>query len=68
MIISEKKDLSEMSLTALFGKIQEHEMELDRLEIHELAHKKLDKHEGHEVKVRSLSLKTKYDSDQEEKS
>ncbi|XP_045798087.1 uncharacterized protein LOC123892341 [Trifolium pratense] len=57
--ISEKKSLSKMSLAALFGKLQEHEMELDQLE----------RHEGRENKVRTLALKTKardYDSDDEE--
>ena len=48
--ISEKKSLSNMSLTTLFGKLQEHELELDRLE---------KKNEGSEHKVRSLVLNTK---------
>lgn len=59
--ISEKKSLSNMSLAALFGKLQEHELELDRLE----------KNEGCEHKVRSLALKTKvknYESEQEDES
>jgi len=50
-----------MSLEALFGKLQEHELELDRLE----------KNEGREHKVGSLAIKTKeknYDSEQEEES
>lgn len=43
-------------------------MELYRLEIYLLEHEKLDKHEGCEVKVKSLALKSKHDSDQEEES
>jgi hypothetical protein len=57
--ISEKKSLSKLPLAALFGKLQEHEMELHQLE----------RHEGREHKVRSLALKSKardYDSDDEE--
>jgi len=51
-----------MSLTTLFGKLQEHELELDRLE---------KKNEGSEHKVRSLVLNTKVkknDSEREEES
>jgi hypothetical protein len=44
-VISKNKSLSNMS----FGKLQEHELELDRLE----------KNEGSEHKVRSLALQTK---------
>jgi hypothetical protein len=57
--ISEKKSLSKMTSAALFGKLQEHEIELGRLE----------KHEVQEKKNKSLALKTKardYDSDDEE--
>ena len=38
--ISEKKSLSKMTSAALFGKLQEHEMELGRLEKHEVQEKK----------------------------
>ncbi|KAK2423291.1 rust resistance kinase Lr10 [Trifolium repens] len=57
--ISEKKSLSKMTSAALFGKLQEHEIELGRLE----------KHEVQEKKNKSLALKTKardYNSDDEE--
>jgi hypothetical protein len=57
--ISEKKSLSKMTSAALFGKLQEHEIELGRLE----------KHEVQEKKNKSFALKTKardYDSDDEE--
>ncbi|KAK2353731.1 gag-protease polyprotein [Trifolium repens] len=57
--ISEKKSLSKMTSATLFGKLQEHEIELGRLE----------KHEVQEKKNKSLALKTKardYDSDDEE--
>lgn len=53
-------------MVALFGKLQEYEMELDQFEICELAHEKLKNHEGRKVKVGSLTLKSKFDSDQEE--
>lgn len=36
MTISEKKSLSTMTSASLFGKLQEHEMELERLEKHEI--------------------------------
>ena len=38
--ISESRDLSNMSLAILFGKLQEHEMELVRLNQHEENDKK----------------------------
>ena len=59
--ISEQKSLSKMTLAALFGKLQEHELELGRLE----------QQEGLEKNVRSLALKTRFkdnDSSQEEES
>lgn len=52
-----------MSLGALFGKLQGHEMELDRLKRHEQTHEKLEKCEWSEVKVRSFALRFKYDGD-----
>lgn len=57
-----------MPLDTLFGKLQEHEKELDRLERHELDHDKLEKHELCEVKLKSVDLKYKHDSDHEEES
>ncbi|CAJ2657071.1 unnamed protein product [Trifolium pratense] len=57
--ISEKKSLSKMTSATLFGKLQEHEIELGRLE----------KHEVQEKKYKSLALKSKardYDSNDEE--
>lgn len=68
MAISGNRGLSKISLLVLFGKHQEHEIELDPLERHELTHHKLEKHEGRKVKVRSLTVKSKYDSVQEEES
>jgi hypothetical protein len=47
--ILEKKSISNMPLAALFGKLHEHELGLDRLE----------KNEGREHKVRSLCLKNR---------
>ena len=47
--ISEKKRLSKMSPAVLFGKLQEHEIELERLE----------KHGNQEKKPKSLALKTR---------
>lgn len=50
-----------MSLVALFGKLQEHEIELGRQE----------KHEDQEKKPKSLALKTRvkdHDSNQEDES
>lgn len=41
-------------------------MEPGRLKRHELTHDKLEQHEGFEVKVRPINLKSKYESDQEE--
>lgn len=60
MVISEKNSLSKMSLATLFGKTQEREIELDRFEIYEVDHDKLEKHEGCEVKVKSIALKSKH--------
>ncbi|KAF1893088.1 hypothetical protein Lal_00011161 [Lupinus albus] len=57
--ISEKKSLSKMSLAALFGKLQEHELELSQL----------DQHEELEKKKKNISLKLKaqkYDSLEDE--
>lgn len=62
-VISEKTSIFKMSLAALFCKLREHELEFDWLERHELTHGKLGKHEGREVKVRSLAFKSKYVSD-----
>lgn len=55
--ISEKKSLSTMTSTSLFGKLQEHELELGRLE----------KHESQEKKSKGIALKidTKDDKDDE---
>ncbi|KAF1863010.1 hypothetical protein Lal_00018854 [Lupinus albus] len=39
-VISKKKSLSKMSLTALFGMLQEHKLELSQLEQHEEQEKK----------------------------
>ena len=62
--ISEKKSLSKMSLSALFGKLQEHEIELGRLE----------QNESQEKKTKNIALKTESreqikdnDSDEDEK-
>nr|UBX54589.1 transposon Pol polyprotein [Lupinus angustifolius] len=49
--ISEKKSLSKMYLAALFGKLQEHELELSQL----------DPHEEQEKKKKNISLKEKVD-------
>ncbi|KAF1864711.1 hypothetical protein Lal_00032031 [Lupinus albus] len=57
--ISKKKSLSKMSLAALFGKLQEHELELTQL----------DQHEEQEKKKKNISLKAKvekYDSSEDE--
>ena len=45
--ISERKDLSSMSLATLFGKLEEHEMELQRL----------NQNEENDKKKRSIALK-----------
>ena len=59
--ISEKKSLSTMTTASLFGKLQEHELELERLEKHEIQVKD----------SKDIALKTKfknYDSNQEDES
>lgn len=59
--ISEKKSLSKMSSATLFSKLQEHELELKRREMHEYQEKK----------PKCLDLKNKikgYDSNQEDES
>ncbi|KAF1866156.1 hypothetical protein Lal_00031460 [Lupinus albus] len=59
MSIFGKKSLSKMSLAALFGKLQEHELELSQLE----------QHEEQEKKKKNISLKEtidKYDSSEDE--
>ena len=59
--ISEKKNLSKMSSATLFGKLQEHEIELGRLEKHEIQVK--------DSKDIALKMKVKhYDSNQEDES
>lgn len=60
-----KKSIFKIPLVALFGNLQEHEIELDWLERYKLDHDRLEKHEGREIKVKSLSFKSKHDSDQE---
>ena len=56
--ISEKKSLSKMTLAALFGKLQEHELELSRLEESE----EVDK------KKRTISLKAKAKEEESQQS
>lgn len=68
MTISEKKSIYKIPLASLYGKFQEHEMELNWLEKHELGHGKLEKHEEREVKLKSITLKSKHDIHQEEES
>ncbi|KAF1893034.1 hypothetical protein Lal_00024154 [Lupinus albus] len=55
--IMESKDLDSMGLATLFGKLQEHEMELGRLTLHE----ELDK------RKKGISLKASTSQDQEDK-
>lgn len=60
-VISEKKSLSKMYLVALFGKIQEYELE----------HERLEKYEVQEKKPKSLTLKIRvkdHDSNQKDES
>jgi len=56
--ISEKKRLAKMSLVALFGKLQEHELELSQLE----------QHEEVEKKHKTISLKAELNVNQQEDS
>src|ERR1044072_1536791 len=56
--ISEKNSLSKMTLAALFGKLQEHELELGRLE----------QSEEHDKKKRNISLKAKANEDEDTQS
>ena len=55
--IAESKDLSSMSLATLFGKLQEHEMELQRL----------NQNEENDKKKRSIDLKASYSIQEENK-
>lgn len=62
--ISEKKSLSKISLTILFEKLQEHELELGRLEKHEDQEKK---HKTIALKVESKEVMQDADFVEEEK-
>ena len=61
--ISEKKSLSNMSLAALFGKLQEHEIELARLEQHEEVVKK---HKNISLKAESNVVQQDDSTDEDE--
>ncbi|XP_073226919.1 uncharacterized protein [Cicer arietinum] len=61
--ISEKKSLSKMSLSALFGKLQEHEIELGRLEQNESQEKK---NKNIALKTESREQSKENDSDEDE--
>ncbi|KAF1866160.1 hypothetical protein Lal_00031464 [Lupinus albus] len=52
----ESKDLNSMALATLFGKLQEHEMELECLTLHEESYKR----------KKGISLKASTSQDQEE--
>ncbi|KAF1885879.1 hypothetical protein Lal_00032243 [Lupinus albus] len=55
--IMESKDLYSMALATLFGKLQEHEMELGRVTLHEESDKR----------IKGISLKASTSQDQEDK-
>jgi len=62
--IAESKDLTNMSLATIFGKLQEHEMELMRLHQHEDNDKK---NKGIALKASSSSIHEENDKDSNEK-
>lgn len=61
-VIQEKKSLANLLISGLFGKLQEHEIEIERLTLKETKEKK---HKNLSLKVES-SIQDSYDSNDEE--
>jgi len=55
MAIAESKDMITMTLATLFGKLQEHELELTRL----------SQHEENDKKKKGISLKVSFSANEE---